>query len=196
MLDFLLLILWWIYFYGYLVSCWQYVSPNEDLYNRNYDRLYMVEIAVVVSVLCLLIRQSSGQWRRFYALYMGTVLLNYAWFVVQNRAIEQSAYFSGSWYDPPCAALFVLFVVVAMSGRKLRLTREPADHENRGSWMTTLAILAVLSLPAHRPRGRIGTRSVPRNHALQGAHNRSGHVRHGRPGLHEAAFVAQRIEAG
>jgi diguanylate cyclase (GGDEF)-like protein len=147
MLDFLLLILWWIYFYGYLVSCWQYVSPNEDLYNRNYDRLYMMQIAVVVSVLCLLIRQSSGQWRRFYALYMGTVLLNYAWFVVQNRAIEQSAYFSGSWYDPPCAALFVLFVVVAMSGRKLRLTREPADHENRGSWMTTLAILAVLSLP-------------------------------------------------
>ena len=45
MLDFLLLILWWIYFYGYLVSCWQYVSPNEDLYNRNYDRLYMMQIA-------------------------------------------------------------------------------------------------------------------------------------------------------
>ena len=147
MLDFLLLILWWIYFYVYLVSCWQYISPNEDLYNRNYDRLYMMQIMVVVSVLCLLIRQSTGQWRRFYALYIGTVLINYIWFVLANRAIEHSTYFSGSWYDPPSTAAFVLFVVVAMFGRKLRLTRESTENENRGSWMTTLAILAVLSLP-------------------------------------------------
>jgi diguanylate cyclase (GGDEF)-like protein len=107
----------------------------------------MMQIVVVVSVLCLLIRQSTGQWRRFYALYIGTVLFNYIWFVLVNRAIEHSTYFSGSWYDPPCTAAFVLFVVVAMFGRGLRLTREPAELENRGSWMTTLAILAVLSLP-------------------------------------------------
>jgi diguanylate cyclase (GGDEF)-like protein len=75
------------------------------------------------------------------------VLFNYIWFVLVNRAIEHSTYFSGSWYDPPCTAAFVLFVVVAMFGRGLRLTREPAELENRGSWMTTLAILAVLSLP-------------------------------------------------
>jgi diguanylate cyclase (GGDEF)-like protein len=147
MLDFLLLILWWIYFYGYLVSCWQYISPNEDLYNRNYDRLYMMQIVVVVSVLSLLIKQSTGQWRRFYALYIGTVLFNYLWFVLVNRAIEHSTYFSGSWYDPACAAAFVLFVVIAVFGRGLRLTRESTELENRGSWMTTLAILAVLSLP-------------------------------------------------
>ncbi len=147
MLDFLLLILWWIYFYGYLVSCWQYISPNEGLYNRNYDRLYMMQIVVVVSVLCLLIRQSTGQWRRFYALYIGTVLFNYLCFVLVNRAIEHSTYFSGSWYDPPGLAAFVLFVVVALFGRKLRLTRESTEYESRGSWMTALAILAVLSLP-------------------------------------------------
>jgi diguanylate cyclase (GGDEF)-like protein len=147
MLDFLLLILWWIYFYVYLVSCWQYISPNEALYNRNYDRLYMMQIVVVVSMLCLLIRQSTGQWRRFYALYVGTVLFNYVWFVLANRAIEQSTYFSGSWYDPPSTAAFVLFVVVAMFGRGLRLTRESTENENHRSWMTTLAILAVLSLP-------------------------------------------------
>ena len=51
-----------------LVTCWQYVSPNEDLYNRNYDRLYLFEILIVVSVLFHLIRQSDGPWRRFYLL--------------------------------------------------------------------------------------------------------------------------------
>jgi hypothetical protein len=26
--DFLVMVLWWVFFYAYLVSCWQYVSPN------------------------------------------------------------------------------------------------------------------------------------------------------------------------
>lgn len=147
MLDFLLLILWWIYFYGYLVSCWEYVSPNEALYNRNYDRLYMMQILVLVSVLCLLLKQTSGEWRRFYALYMGVVLFNYLWFALENHAIEQYAYFNGSWYDPPYTASFGLFMFVAVYGGGLRLIRESTDREKHGSWMTTLAILAVLSLP-------------------------------------------------
>ena len=54
-LDFLLLMLWWVFFYVYLVTCWQYVSPNVDLYNKNYDRLYMVEILVVLVVQCSLL---------------------------------------------------------------------------------------------------------------------------------------------
>ena len=59
-LDFLLLMLWWIFFYVFLVTCWQYVSPNVDLYNKNYDRLYMVEILVVLVVLCALLKRSTG----------------------------------------------------------------------------------------------------------------------------------------
>jgi diguanylate cyclase (GGDEF)-like protein len=146
-LDFLMLILWWIYFYGYLVTPWQYVSPNEALYNRNYDRLYMLQILVLVTVLALLLKRSTGEWRRFFALYMGAVLFNYLCFALENRAIEQYTYFNGSWYDPPFTASFAVFMVVAMYGKGLHLTRESSDLERNGSWVTTLAILAVLSLP-------------------------------------------------
>src|SRR4051812_44993652 len=36
-LDFSLLLLWWVYLYISFVVCWQYVVPNEDAYNRNFD---------------------------------------------------------------------------------------------------------------------------------------------------------------
>ena len=145
--DFLLLVLWWVYFYAFLVTCWQYISPNEDLYNRNYDRLYLFEILIVVSVLFHLIRQSDGPWRRFYLLYTCAVLFNYVWFAVENQALEQSTYFIGCWYDIPYVASFALFVLVALRGRALRQNRETSVHERYGTWMNALAIVAVLSLP-------------------------------------------------
>ena len=69
-IHFLLLMLWWVFFYIYLVSGWQFASPNEELYNRNYDRLYLFETLAVASVLLHLVRRSAGPWRRFYLLYL------------------------------------------------------------------------------------------------------------------------------
>ena len=146
-LDFLLLMVWWVFFYVYLVICWQYVSPNVDLYNNNYDRLYMVEIVVVLVVQCVLLKRSSGAWRRFYAFYLGAVLFSYFSFTLENRAIELNTYFNGSWYDPLYVASLAVFILVALSGRGLQLCRKAVDHEKQGSWLERLAILAVLSLP-------------------------------------------------
>jgi diguanylate cyclase (GGDEF)-like protein len=145
--DFLLLVLWWVFLYAYLVSSWQYVSPNEALYNRNYDNLYLGEILIVLGVLTQLIRFGSGQWRRFYILYSGAILLNYLWFVLENRAIENYTYFVGSWYDVPYLASWALFLPIAAAGASLRRDRESDDHDHDRSWMTVLSILAVLSLP-------------------------------------------------
>jgi diguanylate cyclase (GGDEF)-like protein len=145
--DFLVMVLWWVFFYAYLVSCWQYVSPNEALYNRNYDNLYLGEIAVIVCVLTQLIRSSSGSWRRFYLLYIGAVLFNYLWFTVENVAIEKYTYFVGSWYDVPYLISWAIFILIAVAGTGLRLDRESDDREHDRTWIMGLSILAVLSLP-------------------------------------------------
>ena len=145
--DFLLLVLWWVFLYAYLVSCWQYVSPNENLYNRNYDNLYLGEVVIILGVLTQLIRQSSSYWRRFYLLYAGAILFNYLWFAIENRAIEKYAYFVGSWYDGPYLASWAFFMPLAVIGTSLRLDRESDDNPNDRSWMTVLSIVAVLSLP-------------------------------------------------
>ncbi|MGA9977739.1 MAG: hypothetical protein WBQ08_03695, partial [Candidatus Sulfotelmatobacter sp.] len=39
-LDFLLLLFWWLYIYVFFVVCWQYVSPNQANYDRSFDWLY------------------------------------------------------------------------------------------------------------------------------------------------------------
>jgi diguanylate cyclase (GGDEF)-like protein len=147
MLDFLLLMFWWVYLYVCLVMCWQYVSPNEALYNQNYDRLYAVEMLVVGLVLGALLKQSTGAWRRFYALVLGVTLSSYINFVVENRAIELNTYFSGSWYDSPYMAAFAFSMVIAMQGRGLRSIPENTAGVKGGTWIQGLAILAVLSLP-------------------------------------------------
>jgi diguanylate cyclase (GGDEF)-like protein len=145
--DFLLLVLWWVFLYAYLVSCWQYISPNEDLYNRNYDNLYLAEVVIITGVLTQLIRHSSGHWRRFYVLYACGILFNYLWFAIENRAIEKYAYFIGSWYDVPYLASWAFFILLAVIGSSLRLDRESDEHPNDRSWITALSIVAVLSLP-------------------------------------------------
>lgn len=136
-----------IFFYVSLVMCWQYISKNEALYNRNFDRLYVVEMLVVVVVLSLLAAWSAGAWKRFYAYFLGAVLLNCVSFLLENHAIESNVYYSGSWYDALYAASFLYFVVVAVSGRGLTPTAETVEDERYGSWMAALALVAVLSLP-------------------------------------------------
>jgi len=145
--DFLLLVLWWVFFYAYLVSCWQYVSPNEALYNRNYDNLYFGEVVIILSVLTQLIRKTSGAWRRFYLLYAVAISFSYLWFAIENRAIEKYTYFVGSWYDVPYLASYAFFMVLAVAGGSLRLDRETAEKEHDRSWLTALTLIAVLSLP-------------------------------------------------
>jgi len=146
-IDFLQLMTWWLYFYAYLVLCWQYVSSNATLYNRNYDALYLGEILVQAVVLALLLRQSAGSWRRFYALFLGVVLFNYLSVQAENLAIERGTYYNGSWYDIPFIASFALYVVVAIKGHDLKPVPESPKNLGYGSWMANLAGLAVLSLP-------------------------------------------------
>jgi len=146
-LDFLLLLLWWLYIYVSFVVCWQYIAPNEDAYNRNFDLLSIAETILIVSVLLVFWRESSGRWKTFYACLCGAFVFNGIWFYVLNNAIERNVYFTGSWYDIPYSGSFALFTAVAMLGPGLSPTPETTADESYSSGMTNLAMMAVLSLP-------------------------------------------------
>jgi diguanylate cyclase (GGDEF)-like protein len=146
-LDFFLLLLWWLYLYVSFVVCWQYISPSEGAYNRNFDVLSTAETVLIVCVLLAFRRESSGRWKTFYAYLCGAFVFNGVWFYVLNDALEKNLYFTGSWYDIPYSGSFALFTMVALLGPGLSPTPESAVDESYGSWMTYLAMLAVLSLP-------------------------------------------------
>lgn len=147
LLDFLLLLLWWFYLYVSFVVCWQYVSPNEDKYNWNFDLLSGAETVLLAGILLLFWKESSGLWKKFYAFFCGAVVFNGIAFFVLNRAIEQGVYYTGSWYDIPYSGSFALFSAVALLGPELAPSPESAGDESYNSVMASLAMLAVLSLP-------------------------------------------------
>jgi diguanylate cyclase (GGDEF)-like protein len=146
-LDFSLLSLWWLYLYLSFVVCWQYISPNEAAYNRNFDWLSGAETILLAGVLLMFWRESTGRWKKFYACFCGAVVFNGIWFYVLNNAIEKDVYFTGSWYDIPYSSSFALFTAVGLLGAGLLPAPETAADESYGSWMANLAMIAVLSLP-------------------------------------------------
>jgi diguanylate cyclase (GGDEF)-like protein len=146
-LDFSLLLLWWLYLYVSFVVCWQYISPNEDAYNRNFDWLAGAESILITAVAIIFWRQSSGRWRKFYAYFGAAVAFNGVAFYVLNRSIEKNVYFTGSWYDTPYAVSFALFTVVGLQGQSLSPAAETAADGSYNTWMANLAMMSVLSLP-------------------------------------------------
>ena len=145
--DFLQLMLWWVYFYVYLVMCWQYGASNLELYNLNYDRLYSLQILVQIIVLGLLLILNEGAWRRFYGVFLGVVVFHFLAVLFANHAIENGSYFGGSWIHTAFIASLACFMIVAMMGRDLKQVPETRGDEKYNAAMESLAALAVLSLP-------------------------------------------------
>jgi diguanylate cyclase (GGDEF)-like protein len=139
------------------VICWQYVSPDLAHYDRSYDLLYAGEALVLASVLAVFWYRASGQWGKFYGYFFGVVLFNSVAFYLLNRELEKGVYYSvlqcitvyytGSWYDLPYSASFAAFTVVVLAGQGLSSTTETPADETYASWIATLAMMAVLSLP-------------------------------------------------
>jgi diguanylate cyclase (GGDEF)-like protein len=146
LLDFLLLLLWWLYLYVSFVVCWQYPSPNQATYSRNFDVLSGAETILLVGIVLRFAHESSGQWRRFYAIFCFATVFNGVAFFVLNHALEQGLYFTGSWYDIPYGTSFMVFTIAAVWGQGMS-AGEPAANDSYGSWVANLAMLAVLSLP-------------------------------------------------
>ncbi|HYM77310.1 MAG TPA: GGDEF domain-containing protein [Candidatus Dormibacteraeota bacterium] len=147
LLDFLLLLLWWLDLYVSFVVCWQYPSPNVANYSRNFDLLSQAESVLMIGVLLLFWRQSQGRWKRFYASFAGAAAFNAVAFFLINRALGQGVYYTGSWYDILYCGSFAIYAGVALWGKGLTAAPEAAGDESYGSWMANLAMMALLSLP-------------------------------------------------
>ena len=107
--DFMLLLLWWLYLYLFFVIPWQYVVPNEALYGSSYNQLAVIEESVSVIVLGALVYRSSGRWRRFYVFFLGAEVVSCASDYVANRAIDYHIFYPGSWYELPYICGLALF---------------------------------------------------------------------------------------
>jgi len=147
-LNFLILLLWWLYIYMFLVYPNEFMLMNLGAFNTYYYLLFITEYIVLMSVLGGMALVTEGAWRKIYwhlfaasALY----LLAYQWL---NGALGRDEYYSGSIYDVPNYAAVCWFILIAINAHqvpseKLAVRLQGRERDVSG----VLAVLAVLSLP-------------------------------------------------
>jgi signal transduction histidine kinase len=149
-LNFLMLLIWWVFLYAFLVFPHQYVTLNLPAYNQNYDRLYLLENLVLLVVLALLTRNVQGPWKRVYWNFFIAAGL-YTWSSEEiNAAITRGHYYTGSWHDIPLVTSMCWLILVGLMARSVKPAQESAVPPS-SKWLALsprLAMLAILSLPA------------------------------------------------
>lgn len=147
-LNFLMLMGWWIFLYAFIVFPHQYVILNTPVYNAHYDRLYGVENGLLLAILIFAAWTSRAGWRRLYLHYLGALAVYAINSQFLDHATPNQSYYSGSLYDIPLIATIAWVVAVSLSARKWELTTVPFEiHPRWRKLISQTAMLAILSLP-------------------------------------------------
>lgn len=148
LLNFLMVLGWWIFLYAFIVFPHQYVILNVDAYNVYYEGLYGTENALLLMILALATATSSGQWRRLYAHLLGAFGVYAINSQFLDRAASNGTYYSGSLYDVGLLGPVAWVIAAAMSARTWSLQSVPVKLHSRWKRVVPrLAMLAILSLP-------------------------------------------------
>ncbi len=146
MLDFTLLLIWWVFIYVYTVIPWQTVQVNEAFYDANLNYAYMTEKVAFLVALAVLAYTAHGGWRQVYGQLLGANALYASTSYVANHAILQKVYFSGSFYDIPLAISIAWMAAAALLALRLDLSDTKPSRPVLGVWITRLSMLALFSL--------------------------------------------------
>ena len=148
-LNFVMLLLWWIFLYLFIVFPDEYVLLNVPVYSRSWDRLYLLENLLLVGSLVVACITTKGSWRKIYGNLLIACILYVTGSECINRAIARNQYYTGSPYDIPFVASMCWFVWTALAAWRTKLECEPSTVRG-GKWITLaprMAMLAILSLP-------------------------------------------------
>jgi signal transduction histidine kinase len=147
-LNFMMLLGWWIFLYAFIVFPHQYVVRDAQVYNLYYDRLYGLENVMLLAVLGVAALTSSGGWRRLYLHFLAAALLYGINSQLLDRASANNTYYSGSLYDVPLIATVAWMAATAWSARNWSLeSRKFSLNPRFKKVVPQLAMLAILSLP-------------------------------------------------
>jgi diguanylate cyclase (GGDEF)-like protein len=145
--DFTLLLVFWLHLYLFFVIPWQYISLNEARYGSSYNALDGIQNVLIVLLLGSLAFRSGGAWRRFYTWLAVAQAASAVADQIANSAIDVHAYYPGSWQDLPYITSLGLSAYVFLRGAGLQPENAPSRPLPRFVSAGPLAIAAVLSLP-------------------------------------------------
>jgi signal transduction histidine kinase len=147
-MDFLLLLVWWVFLYAFIVFPSQYVAVNMAEYDGNYFTLYLVESGVLVLVFGIAARGATSGWKIVYLNMLAASLLYALESGEVNLTLNNGGYYSGSLYDVPLVAAVSWLAATSLTARQWQPEAAPHKVNDKWSAMTLrLATLAILSLP-------------------------------------------------
>ncbi|HWZ81114.1 MAG TPA: histidine kinase dimerization/phospho-acceptor domain-containing protein [Terriglobales bacterium] len=147
MLDFALLLIWWVFLYVYTVIPWQTVHVSETAYSDNFSTTYLAEVLVLMFALLWLTYHAQGGWRHLYAQLLGASALYAFSSYIANYGIAHQTYYSGSVYDIPWTASIAWMAVIGNFSSRFDLSEAKRSQPLMGVWITRLGMLALFSLP-------------------------------------------------
>jgi signal transduction histidine kinase len=147
-LDFLMLVVWWVFLYAFVVFPSQYVSLNVAEYDTNFGPLYLVESGVLVIVLGIAARGASAGWRMVYLNLMAASALYALDSQAVNLALTNGGYYTGSLYDVPLMGAVCWMAATALTAHDFQPQAAPPKVKDKwGAVALGLAMLVILSLP-------------------------------------------------
>ena len=146
MLDFTLLLTWWVFVYIYAVIPWQTVQLDEVAYTANFNFAYLTEKLVLLGALAILAYTAHGGWRQLYGQLLGASALYASSSYVATWAIGHKLYYSGSLYDIPLTVSMAWMAAVPFLALRLNLADSKPSRPVLGVWITRLSMLALFSL--------------------------------------------------
>jgi signal transduction histidine kinase len=147
-LDFLLLLVWWVFLYAFVIFPSQYVSLNVAQYDRNYGALYLVENGVLVLVLGIVARGATAGWKKVYLNLMAACAFYAVASQAVNLAVAGGVYSTGSFYDILLIGAVCWMAATVLSAREWQPQAAPPQGSDKwGAIALRLAMLAILSLP-------------------------------------------------
>src|SRR5271165_462124 len=146
MLDFTLLLTWWVFVYVYAVIPWQTVQVDEAAYSANFNFTYLTEKLVLLGALAGLSYTAHGGWRQLYAQLLGASALYASSSYVANWAIGHKLYYSGSLYDIPLTVSIAWIAAAPLLAFRLHLSDATPSRPVLGVWITRLSMLALFSI--------------------------------------------------
>jgi len=145
--DFLLLLLWWLFLYLFFVIPWQYIVLDEMKYGSNFNRMNGLLGLTLLLTLGVLWRRTFGRWKWFYGIFFGAQLLTLVSAYMANEAIDAHLYYPGSWHDVPYAAALASATIVGLLGFLLATTDPDPTVRGTPLPLNKLARASLLSLP-------------------------------------------------
>lgn len=148
-INFLMLLLWWVFLYTFVVFPDEYVMLNTPVYSGNYDVLYVIENVIWLVGLGMVAMSTRSAWRKIYWNLLAAGSMYTIGSVLMNSAILRKTYYTGGVFDVPYVLSLCWFTWTGILA--LRANPQPETRKaETGRWVALaprMAMIAILSLP-------------------------------------------------